>query len=110
MARYVAKNIVAAGLSKKCQVQLAYAIGMADPISILIDDFGTAKVSCEKIATAVREVVSLKPKNIISHLNLLRPIFKKTASYGHFGRSEPEFTWEKTDLKKDLLDVVGKIS
>ncbi|MBI2027516.1 MAG: methionine adenosyltransferase [Deltaproteobacteria bacterium] len=110
MARYVAKNIVASGLASKCQVQLAYAIGVADPVSILVDDFGTGKVNSEKIATAVREVVSLKPKDIISHLNLLRPIFKKTAAYGHFGRKEPEFTWEKTDLKKDLLDVVEKLS
>jgi S-adenosylmethionine synthetase len=102
MARYVAKNIVAAGLAKKCVVQLAYAIGVAEPVSVMIDTSGTGKISDEKLAALVREVFPLKPKAIIDHLDLLRPIFKKTAAYGHFGRNEPEFTWEKVD-KADIL-------
>ncbi len=102
MARYVAKNIVAAGLAKKCVVQLAYAIGVAEPVSVMVDTWGTGKLSDEKLAKLVREVFPLKPKGIITHLDLLRPIFKKTAAYGHFGRHEPEFTWEKTDKAEEL--------
>jgi len=102
MARYVAKNIVAAGLAKKCVVQLAYAIGVAEPVSVMVDTWGTGKLSDEKLAKLVREVFPLKPKGIITHLDLLRPIFKKTAAYGHFGRNEPEFTWEKTDKVEEL--------
>ena len=107
MARYLAKNVVAAKLASRCQVQLAYAIGLADPVSVYINTFGTSKIPAEKISTALREVVSLKPKDIISYLKLLRPIYKKTASYGHFGREDKDFTWEKTDRVKDLRDVLG---
>jgi len=107
MARYIAKNIVASGLANRCLIQLAYAIGVADPVSIHIDDYGTAKVSLAKLEDAVREIFDLKPKGIIRTLDLLRPIYKKTASFGHFGRLEPEFTWEKTDKVKDLQRLVG---
>jgi S-adenosylmethionine synthetase len=108
MARYVAKNIVAAGLAKCCTVQLAYAIGVADPVSIMVDSQGTGVVSDEKLAQLVKEVFPLKPKGIIDKLDLLRPVFKKTAAYGHFGRTEPEFTWEKTDLVDKLKEKAGK--
>ncbi len=107
MARYIAKNVVAAGLADKCLVQLAYAIGIADPVSVLVNDFGTAKVSVDKIEEAIREIFDLKPKGIIRSLDLLRPIYKKTASFGHFGRTEPEFTWERTDKIKDLQRLVS---
>lgn len=102
MARYVAKNIVAAGVADKVEIQLAYAIGVADPISILVDGFGTCKVDEDELKRAVREVFPLTPRGIIDHLNLRRPIFKLTASYGHFGRREPGFTWELTDKVEDL--------
>ncbi|HNY65144.1 MAG TPA: methionine adenosyltransferase [Deltaproteobacteria bacterium] len=108
MARYVAKNIVAAGLAKCCTVQLAYAIGVAQPVSVMVDTQGTGTMSDEKIAGLVSEVFSLKPKGIIEKLDLLRPIFKKTAAYGHFGRTEPEFTWEKTDMVDKLKEKAGK--
>jgi S-adenosylmethionine synthetase len=108
MGRYVAKNVVAAGLARRCEVQISYAIGVADPVSVMVETFGTAqKVSEEKIAAAVREVFGLKPKQIIEHLDLLRPIYQKTAAYGHFGRSEKEFTWERTDKKDALREAVG---
>jgi S-adenosylmethionine synthetase len=97
MGRYVAKNIVAAGLADKCLVQLAYAIGVAEPVSVFVNAFGTEKVDLKKLETAAREIFHLRPAGIIESLNLLRPIYSKTAAYGHFGRSEPEFTWEKTD-------------
>ena len=102
-ARYVAKNIVAAGLAEKCQVQLAYAIGVAQPVSIMLDFGGTGKVDEELVQEAVRELFDLTPKGIITMLDLLRPIYLKTASYGHFGRAIPEFTWEKTDKAAELL-------
>jgi S-adenosylmethionine synthetase len=102
MARYVAKNIVAAGLAERCEVQLAYAIGIAEPVSVLVDTRGTNKIDEEKIADLVRQHFELTPAGIIESLNLRRPIFRKTAAYGHFGRSEPEFTWERTD-KADSL-------
>ena len=102
MARYIAKNIVAAGLAEKCEVQLAYAIGVAEPVSIYVDTFGTGKVADEKLVEAVKKTFKLKPKEIIQELDLLRPIYKKTAAYGHFGREEPEFTWEKTDKAEEL--------
>ena len=106
MARYVAKNIVAASLASRCEVQLAYAIGDAEPVSVMIDAFGTAAVPEEKISEAVREIFDLTPEGIISHLGLRRPIYRETASYGHFGRNEETFSWEKTDriaeLKKAL--------
>jgi S-adenosylmethionine synthetase len=96
-ARYVAKNIVAAKLASKCEVQIAYAIGVARPVSILVDTFGTGKISDEKISKLVEKHFDLRPKGIIQSLNLLRPIYQKTAAYGHFGRDEPEFSWEATD-------------
>ncbi len=105
MARYVAKNIVAAGIASECEVQLAYAIGVPEPVSIHVDDFGTGKVPYEKLVELIRKNFDMTPKGIIQTLNLRRPIYKKTAAYGHFGRTEPEFTWEHTDkaatLKKD---------
>jgi len=102
MARYIAKNIVAARLADRAEVQLAYAIGVAEPVSVLIDDFGTGKVAPEKLSKAVRSVFGLKPKEIIDSLKLQRPIYEKTAAYGHFGRDLPEFTWEHTDKADDL--------
>jgi S-adenosylmethionine synthetase len=108
MARYIAKNIVAAGLSDKCEVQLAYAIGVADPVSILIDTKNTEKVPTDTLDKLVRKHFPMTPRGIIEHLKLRRPIYKKTASYGHFGRSEPEFTWERTDKAKILRKEAGK--
>jgi S-adenosylmethionine synthetase len=102
MARYVAKNIVAAGLAERCMVQLAYAIGVADPVSVLIDTFGTGQVGDERISEIVRGHFKLTPRGIIEMLDLRRPIYRKTAAFGHFGRTEPEFTWERTD-KADAL-------
>ena len=107
MARYVAKNVVAAGLAKQCTVQLAYAIGVADPVSVMVDTHGTGTVDDDSLSGMVREVFSLKPRDIIAKLDLLRPIFKKTAAYGHFGRTEPEFTWEKTDMAGRLKAKAG---
>ena len=107
MARYVAKNIVAAGLADKVEVQVAYAIGVAEPVSVMADTMGSGKVDESKIVDAVRAIFPLNPKGIIDHLNLRRPIFKKTAAYGHFGRNEPEFTWERTD-KADALKAFVK--
>ena len=100
-ARYVAKNIVASGLADKCLVQVSYAIGVAKPTSIMVDSFGTAKLSDEELSQIVMENFDLRPKGIVNMLDLLRPIYRKTAAYGHFGRTEPEFSWEKID-KKDL--------
>ncbi|GAB4363994.1 MAG: methionine adenosyltransferase [Deltaproteobacteria bacterium] len=97
MARYVAKNIVAAGLARKCELQLAYAIGVAEPVSVMVDTFGTSDIPGEIIARAVRETFDLRPAMIIRDLKLLRPIYRKTAALGHFGRELPEFTWERTD-------------
>ena len=102
MARYIAKNIVASGLAAKAEVQLAYAIGVAEPVSVLIDTFGTGKVSEAKLTALVRKNFSLTPKGIIEALNLRRPIYQMTAAYGHFGRTEPEFTWERTDRAETL--------
>jgi S-adenosylmethionine synthetase len=102
MGRYVAKNVVAAGLCEKCEVQVAYAIGVAEPVSVMVNTFGTGKIPTRRIAEIVRETFDLRPRAIIEQLDLLRPIYKKTASYGHFGRNLPEFTWEKTD-KIDIL-------
>jgi S-adenosylmethionine synthetase len=102
MARYVAKNVVAAGLAERCMVQLAYAIGVAEPVSVLIDTFETGQVDDEKISAAVRENFKLTPRGIIEALDLRRPIYKKTAAFGHFGRTEPEFTWERTDKANAL--------
>ncbi len=107
MARYVAKNVVASGAAARCELQVAYAIGYPEPVSVLVNTFGTEKVAPEKIAKAVREIFSLKPAGIIQSLDLLRPIYKKTAAYGHFGRSIPEFTWEKTDKAEILKKALG---
>jgi len=106
-ARYVAKNIVAAGLAEKCQIQVAYAIGVARPMNITVNTLGTGKVSDEKIAALVAEHFDLRPKGIIQMLDLLRPIYQKTAAYGHFGREEPEFSWEKTDKAAALKAAAG---
>lgn len=109
MARYVAKNIVKAGLARRCEVQLAYAIGVAEPVSIMVEvhTYGTSRVDEERLAAAVKKVFPLKPWQIIKHLNLLRPIYEKTAAYGHFGRSEKEFSWEKTDMVSKLRAELG---
>ncbi len=107
MARYIAKNVVAAGLADRVEIQLAYAIGVADPVSVLVDTFGTGKVSGDKISELIRGNFQLTPRGIIESLNLRRPIYKKTASYGHFGRNEPEFSWEKTDKADKLKQQAG---
>src|SRR5271157_5356818 len=107
MARYIAKNVVAAGLADRCEVQLAYAIGVAEPVSILVDTFGTAKVDEAKIADLVRSNFKLTPKGIIESLNLRRPIYRKTAAYGHFGRNDADFTWEQTDKAAALREQAG---
>ena len=106
-ARHVAKNIVAAGLARKCEVQVAYAIGVARPVSVLVDTFGTGKIADDKIAKLVEKHFDLRPKGIIHALDLLRPIYLKTAAYGHFGRDEPEFTWEATDKAAALKADAG---
>ena len=102
MGRHVAKNIVAAGLADQVELQIAYAIGVPDPVSIMADTQGTGRVDESKLVEAIREIFPLTPKGIIEYLDLRRPIFKKTAAYGHFGRTEPEFTWEATDKASDL--------
>lgn len=105
IARYVAKNIVAAGLADSCEVQLAYAIGVSEPVSVLVDTHGTGQVCEEKLAKVVSEIFPLTPSGIIAHLDLRRPIYRKTAAGGHFGRNEPEFTWEKTDKTEELKNA-----
>ena len=107
MARYVAKNCVAAGVADRVQVQLAYAIGVADPVSVLVDTFGTAKVDEDRLSDLVREHFALTPTGIIEMLDLRRPIYRQTAAFGHFGRSEPEITWERTDRAAALRDAAG---
>jgi len=107
MARYIAKNVVAAGLADRAMVQLAYAIGVADPVSVLVDTQGTGKIADEKIVELVRANFQLTPRGIIESLNLRRPIYRQTAAFGHFGRTEPDFTWERTD-KADALRAAGK--
>jgi S-adenosylmethionine synthetase len=104
MCRYIAKNIVAAGLADRCEVQLAYAIGVAEPVSVLVDTFGTGKIDEKKLEHLVRENFQLTPKGIIESLKLRRPIYKKTAAYGHFGRKDPDFTWEATDKATKLRE------
>ena len=103
----VAKNLVAAGLANKCEVQLSYAIGVAQPTSVNVDTFGTNKIPEDKIVELVKKYFKLTPSWIISHLNLRRPIYRKTAAYGHFGRNDPDFTWEKTDLAETLRNEAG---
>jgi len=107
MCRYIAKNLVAAGLADRCEVQLAYAIGIAEPVSLYVNTFGTNKIPENQIEDLVRKNFDMKPSGIISQLDLKRPIYKKTASYGHFGRNEPEFTWEKTDKAEILKQSAG---
>jgi len=107
MGRYIAKNVVAAGLAQRCEVQVAYAIGIADPVSVMVDAFHSGAVPEARIARAIRDVFGLKPREIIDGLDLLRPIYEKTAAYGHFGRSERDFTWERTDRKDALREAAG---
>lgn len=107
MARYVAKNVIAAGLASRVEIQVAYSIGVAEPVSLMVDTFGTSKIPPDRIAEIVRETFSFKPANMVKHLKLLRPIFQKTACYGHFGRNDPDFSWEKTDMADVLRDKAG---
>lgn len=107
VARYIAKNIVAAGLAERCEIQLAYAIGVAEPVSVRVHTFDTSKVPEEKLEAAVRKIFPLKPADIIRELDLLRPIFAKTSAYGHFGRSDPDFSWEKTDKVQALQEELN---
>ncbi|MBR9691214.1 methionine adenosyltransferase domain-containing protein, partial [Candidatus Woesearchaeota archaeon] len=112
-ARYIAKNIVAAKLAEKCEVELAYAIGVAEPVSVFIETFGTGIIDEEELSKIVRKHFPIKPADILSELRLRRPIYQKTAAYGHFGRDDPDFTWEKIDkvdiLKKEA-DLINKVS
>jgi S-adenosylmethionine synthetase len=107
MSRYVAKNIVAAGLAERCEIQVSYAIGVAEPTSISVDTFGTGKVSEERLVQIISENFDLRPKGLIAKLDLLQPIYQKTAAYGHFGRTEDSFSWEKTDMAEALKDAAG---
>ena len=107
LARYIAKNVVAAGLAQRCEVQLAYAIGVAEPVSVSVDTFGTNKISEEEISGLIRKNFEMKPGRFVKTLNLLRPIFRKTAAYGHFGRELEEFSWEKTDKADALREQAG---
>jgi len=107
MARYIAKNLVASGICDRCEVQLSYVIGGTEPLSLMIDTFGTEKIPNEKIHEIVRKYFKLSPKGIIEQLDLLRPIYRKTSCYGHFGREDPDFTWEKTDLADTLRKEAG---
>jgi len=107
MARHIAKNIVAAEVAKKCEVQIAYAIGVAEPVSIMVDLMGTGAIPKKRVKEIIREVFDLRPAAIIEYLDLLRPIFKKTSAYGHFGRNEPEFTWEKTNMADLIREKAG---
>ena len=107
-ARHVARNIVAAGLARQCEIQLAYAIGVARPVSLLVDTRGTGVVGDDVLAAAVEKVFDLRPGAIISRLNLRRPIYRQTAAYGHFGRTDIDLPWEKNDCVQALLDAVGK--
>jgi S-adenosylmethionine synthetase len=109
VARYIAKNIVAAGLADKVEVQLAYAIGVAEPVSVLVDTFGTGKLSGKQLTELVRKNFTLTPKGIIETLKLRRPIYRQTAAYGHFGRNEPDFTWEATDKAKTLAEQANAV-
>jgi S-adenosylmethionine synthetase len=110
MARYIAKNIVAAGLAERAEVALAYAIGVAEPVSVRVDTFGTGKIGEARLTELVRKNFSLTPKGIIESLKLRRPIYQKTAAYGHFGRTEPEFTWEATDKAAALAEQAALVA
>lgn len=107
MARYMAKNIVAAGIADKCEIQIAYAIGVAEPVSIMVNTYGTGKIPDEEISEIVKKVFDVRPGMIIKNLNLLRPIYRKTSCYGHFGRNDPDFTWERTDKISELLNYIS---
>jgi S-adenosylmethionine synthetase len=107
MGRHIAKNLVAAGLARKCEIQVAYAIGVAQPVSIMVDLMGTGRIPKERAEQLVREVFDLRPAAVIEYLDLLRPIYKQTAAYGHFGRTEPEFTWERTNMAETLREKAG---
>jgi S-adenosylmethionine synthetase len=107
MARYLAKNIVASGVADRAEIQIAYAIGVAEPVSVMVDTFGTGKVADDLIEEIVRDSFDLTPKGIIKTLDLRRPLYRKTAAYGHFGRTEPEFTWERTDRAAELAGAAG---
>ena len=107
MGRYIAKNIVAAGLAKKCEIQVAYAIGVAEPVSVMVDLMGTGTLPKKRVEEIVTEVFDLRPAAIIEQLDLLRPIYRMTSAYGHFGRSEPEFSWENIDIAKVLKEKAG---
>ncbi|MBF0177936.1 MAG: methionine adenosyltransferase [Magnetococcales bacterium] len=107
MGRYLAKNIVASGLATRCEIQVAYAIGVAKPVSMMVQTFGTGRLPDEQIEKLVGQVFDLRPRAIIHHLNLLRPIYRKTAAYGHFGREDPDFTWERTDKAEELKKAAG---
>jgi len=109
MARYIAKNIVAAKLARRVEVQLAYAIGTAEPVSVMVDDLGTSELPNAKLTTLVKEVFPLKPRPMTEYLDLLRPIYKKTAAYGHFGREDKDFTWERTDMVEKLKQAAGRV-
>jgi S-adenosylmethionine synthetase len=107
MARYVAKNIVAAGLAERCEIQVSYAIGVAEPTSITVETFGTGKISEDRLVQIIRDIFDLRPKGLIAMLGLLKPIYQTTAAYGHFGRTEDSFSWEKTDKVDALKDAAG---
>ena len=107
VARYVAKNIVAAGIAERCELQLSYAIGVAEPTSISVETFGTGKISNEKIVTLIREHFELRPRGLIKMLDLVKPIYRSTAAYGHFGRKDIDFSWEKTDRADALKSDAG---
>ena len=107
MSRYIAKNLVAAGIADKIEVQIAYAIGIPEPVSIFVDSFGTGKISDKKVIPIIRNNFNLTPKGIIDRLNLRRPIYRKTAAYGHFGRNDEDFTWEQTDMAETLRKEAG---
>jgi len=107
MARHIAKNVVAAGLADRCEIQLAYALGYSKPVSVLVNTFGTNKVPEENIEGAIKKTFDMRPKAIIEYLNLKRPIYEKTAAYGHFGRNDPDFTWEKTDRAEELKSAAS---
>jgi len=106
MARYIAKNVVASGIARECEIQLAYAIGVAEPVSVMVDTFGSSEIPEDIISNSIREVFDLKPAGIIRSLNLLRPVYRDTAAYGHFGRSSNGFTWENTDKTEELLKAI----
>jgi S-adenosylmethionine synthetase len=107
MGRHIAKNVVAAGLSKKCEIQVAYAIGVAEPVSVMVDLMGTGVVPKSVVKKAIRETFDLRPAAIIEYLDLLRPIYRKTSAYGHFGRNDPDFTWEQTNMANTLREKAG---